>query len=296
MTPPPLPSEMGRAPDLLSECVLIGLVVALADVLLVLDGQKRWAVVCADNSVVLPMLPEKSVAHVVTDPPYEAEAHTLARRQRSAGVVDVLAIEFAPIGSKERAAVAREIVRLSAGWALAFCQVEAIAAWRESFTAAGAKWVRGQAWVKPDSAPQFTGDRPAQGYECIATAWAGVGRMAWNGGGKRGVYIHEIGTHGGEKNPHPTTKPLPLMLELAELFTDPDELVLDPFAGSGTTGVACLRLGRRFIGIERDTKYATVARERLQAEERGQSLREFRAGQQSLFADFARAADFGGGK
>jgi DNA modification methylase len=73
------------------------------------------------------------------------------------------------------------------------------------------------------------------------------------------------------------------MIELVELFTDPDEIILDPFAGSGTTGVACLRLGRRFIGIEKDAKYAAIARERLTAESQGLTLRDARAGQQSLF-------------
>jgi len=60
-------------------------------------------------------------------------------------------------------------------------------------------------------------------------------------------------------------------------------VVLDPFAGSGTTGVACLRLGRRFIGIERDPKYIEVARERLAAEESGSTLQAARAGQVPLF-------------
>jgi len=75
------------------------------------------------------------------------------------------------------------------------------------------------------------------------------------------------------------------MLELVEAFTDPDEIVLDPFAGSGTTGVACLRLGRRFIGIERDEKYAAAATERLAAESKGLDLRAARAGQLSLLGD-----------
>ena len=74
------------------------------------------------------------------------------------------------------------------------------------------------------------------------------------------------------------------MLELVELFTDPGDLVLDPFCGSGTTGVACLRLGRRFIGIEKDAKYAAIARERLEAETNGLSLRDARAGQIGMFA------------
>ena len=73
------------------------------------------------------------------------------------------------------------------------------------------------------------------------------------------------------------------MLRLVELFTDPDDLVLDPFCGSGTTGVACLRLGRRFIGIEKDATYAAVARERLEAESKGLTLRDARAGQLPMF-------------
>jgi site-specific DNA-methyltransferase (adenine-specific) len=73
------------------------------------------------------------------------------------------------------------------------------------------------------------------------------------------------------------------MLELVADFTDPGDLVLDPFCGSGTTGVACLRLGRRFIGVEKDATYAAVARERLEAEARGLTLRDARAGQTSIF-------------
>jgi site-specific DNA-methyltransferase (adenine-specific) len=74
------------------------------------------------------------------------------------------------------------------------------------------------------------------------------------------------------------------MLELVELFTDAGELVLDPFCGSGTTGVACLRLGRRFIGIEKDEGFARIATERLEAESQGLTLRAARAGQMPLFA------------
>ena len=84
-----------------------------------------------------------------------------------------------------------------------------------------------------------------------------------------------------ERLGHPTQKPLPVMMWTLGFVSG--ELILDPFAGSGTTGVACLRLGRRFIGIEREPKYHAIAVERLRAEERGLSLREARAGQSSIF-------------
>ena len=191
-------------------------------------------------------------------------------------------IDFAQMSSELRAFCGLEFSRLSRGWVLAFCQAEGVSAWRAALESGGSKWRRAQIWVKPDSSPQFTGDRPGAGYELIASAWAGVGRSSWNGGGSRGVYTHCVGSN-GRANPHPTTKPLPLMLELVELFTDPGDIVLDPFCGSGTTGVACIRLGRRFIGIEKDAKYATVAQERLAAESQGLNLRDARAGQLPMF-------------
>lgn len=64
-------------------------------------------------------------------------------------------------------------------------------------------------------------------------------------------------------NPHPTIKPTPLMQWLCLLVTPPGGLVLDPFAGSGSTGKACMREGFRFVGIEQDAEYAEVARARI---------------------------------
>ena len=220
----------------------------------------------------LPLLPDKSVAHVITDPPYEAEAHTKARRQ-SRGP-DTLAeeheIDFAPITEPTREAIATHAARLVLRWALIFCQVEAVGTWRSSVECAGLRWVRGQGWVKPDGTPQFTGDRPAQGFECIATAHA-RGRMRWNGGGRRGVYFENVNDYGRRTNgrPHPTQKPLALMSELVRLFTDPGETILDPFAGSGTTGIAARMEGRRAILIEREERYCEVAARRLEHMPRG---------------------------
>jgi site-specific DNA-methyltransferase (adenine-specific) len=57
------------------------------------------------------------------------------------------------------------------------------------------------------------------------------------------------------------------MRELVSLFSDPDELILDPFAGSGSTGVACRQLGRRFIGWELNQDYFDIACRRLRGDE-----------------------------
>jgi site-specific DNA-methyltransferase (adenine-specific) len=66
-----------------------------------------------------------------------------------------------------------------------------------------------------------------------------------------------------DDNPHPTVKPLDLMRWLVRLVTQPEGKVLDPFAGSGTTGMAALLEGFDFVGCEQDERFAEVARRRL---------------------------------
>jgi site-specific DNA-methyltransferase (adenine-specific) len=64
-------------------------------------------------------------------------------------------------------------------------------------------------------------------------------------------------------NNHPTVKPTPLLQYLCRLITPPNGLVLDPFAGSGSTGKACKKEGFRFIGIEKEAEYCEIARRRI---------------------------------
>ena len=68
---------------------------------------------------------------------------------------------------------------------------------------------------------------------------------------------------GKERTIHPTQKSLKLMEEIIKVHTNPTDLILDPFMGSGTTGVAALNLGRRFLGIEYNTTYFELAERRL---------------------------------
>jgi len=72
----------------------------------------------------------------------------------------------------------------------------------------------------------------------------------------------------GEGNTHPTVKPTALMEWLVKLVTPQGGVVLDPFMGSGSTGVACANLGRRFVGIEREWEYMQIAGPRVQNRER----------------------------
>lgn len=71
------------------------------------------------------------------------------------------------------------------------------------------------------------------------------------------------GRKGGARNFHPTVKPIDLMRYLVRLVTPPGGTVLDPFSGSGTTGIAARLEGLQFLGIEREPEYATIAAARI---------------------------------
>lgn len=209
-----------------------------------------------------------SCEHIIADPPYEDEAHTRQRRlQREnlgGGVhrVSKEPLRFDSITADERIESARLMADLSMGWVLAFCQAEAVGSWKYAFEKAGAKWRRAAIWVKPDGQPQLSGDRPGMGYESIACAWAGESGSSWNGGGKHGVYIIPKGET--VRWGHQTQKPIALMTKLIADFTQPGDLILDPFMGSGSTGVACIEAGRRFVGIEKDEESFAIAVQRIE--------------------------------
>ena len=79
-------------------------------------------------------------------------------------------------------------------------------------------------------------------------------RHLWMGALRKGTRI---------KRQHPTQKPVELMEYILENYTNPTDIILDPFMDSGSTGVACMNTGRTFIGIELDPKYYGIACERI---------------------------------
>lgn len=96
-------------------------------------------------------------------------------------------------------------------------------------------------------------------------------KQTTGGGGGIGDYLDDVNSASGKlgsekapsKNNHPTVKPIALMQYLVKLVTPPQGIVLDPFMGSGTTGIACKREGFEFIGIEMDEEYYKIAEARI---------------------------------
>ena len=111
-------------------------------------------------------------------------------------------------------------------------------------------------------------------YQPAATAMSFWGRSTWQPIlyygrdphiGKTIVPLHYILNEVPEPNGHPCPKPIGAWSWLVERTSKPGESVLDPFMGSGTTGVACIKLGRRFTGIELDYGYFDIACRRIEA-------------------------------
>ncbi|MEC4836851.1 site-specific DNA-methyltransferase [Mycobacteroides chelonae] len=221
---------------------------------------------------VLPTLDGAAV--VITDPPYSEHTHTSVRSRKmvesdrgaryGADVRRVVDLGFEPLSEELRAFCAEQFARIAARWVLVFSDVESDHLWRNDLVENGLDYVRTGAWIKLGSTPQFSGDRPATGFEAI-TICHPKGRKRWNGGGRHAVWSVPIVLDRGRTGArlHTTQKPDSLIRSLVDLFSEPGEVVLDPFAGSGTTLVAATYLGRKSVGVEREEKYCEIIANRL---------------------------------
>ena len=238
---------------------------------------------------VLRTLPDNSVDAVVTSPPY-----AMQRAAFYGGIVEGAYPEWTvawmaalQAGLSERASVLvniREHVR--DGQISDYVHQTRLAL-------RGNGWIECDEliWVKPDAPPVGHPYRPRRAWErilwfsrvrqpaCYPKANGRQSEHVGMTGGKPG-WVHaradgqagiarcrdivEVPTSCNERGgEHPAAYPVPLAEWMVRLVTEPGSTVLDPFMGSGTTGVACVQTGRNFIGIEIDETYYRIAQQRI---------------------------------
>lgn len=203
------------------------------------------------------------VHHLITDPPYSerVQGHSLANTQSGDKKPRARTFDFAAMTTR----VMKQCCALWSSsikeWAMIFTDDQIDADWRRQMKKVEFEQIDRMLWIKPNGPPRITGDRPAHWYEEIELFHRG-GRKRWNGGGKAGLY-RAISRNDGEHN---AIKPLSLMQSLVRDFTTRGQLIVDPFAGLGTTLLACKNLGRHAIGIEKNEKYADIIIRRLSQE------------------------------
>jgi site-specific DNA-methyltransferase (cytosine-N4-specific) len=147
--------------------------------------------------------------------------------------------------------------------------------WRLAFAMQAAGWyLRADVvWNKPNCQPESVRDRPTRSHEFVFL-FTRCERYLYDPGAVRGPNgrnlrtVWDIRTR-PDPEAHVAMFPPELAVRCLALGSRPGDLVLDPFAGAGTTGVAALGMGRRFLGIELHPGYVEIARRRLAALEAG---------------------------
>lgn len=201
---------------------------------------------------IMPHLPRVDI--VITDPPYSENTHKNAKSNKSLQP-DKKLLTFSALSDDIFVALCTESLRLSEGWVVMTCDYR-----HAALMYSAPEFIRLGAWVKPNPMPQLSADRPGQGFETILILHTGKRKKRWNRGGGAGIWTFPV----INKSLIATQKPIALLNAFVRDFTYESEVVLDPFMGSGTTGIAAINVGRKFIGIESNEEHFEIACKRFQ--------------------------------
>lgn len=222
-----------------------------------------------DSRELLDRIPDHSIDLICTDPPYNLGMYTTGNIKmswRSDFNNDIAAWDQDPFDPGEWLVPFQRVLKPT-GTIFAFTSYNLLGHWHEVFDPAFDTF-QFIVWHKTNPAPKLRRAGFLNSCELIVAAW-NKGHV-WNFTRQRDMhnFIESPACGGNErlKNPkHPTQKPVRVLRWLIELGSNPGDLVLDPFMGVGSTGVAALELDRRFIGIELDPTYFEAAERRIAA-------------------------------
>lgn len=220
---------------------------------------------CGDCLEILPTLAPGSVDAVVTDPPYEIRG----KFGESSSYYGLRRMEF---HFDEPMVTDRVVIpALSAAFELArsfhvFCDPEQYAGIAAVARSLGFK---PKMWAKQKlcAPPPMPGNWWPSGFELAIYGYRPGAYFGDDSGTRKNIMVFDSyrnGIRAYEKVDHPTQKWLPMVIYLVKTLGDESSTILDPFMGSGTTGVACERLGRKFIGIEKEPRYFDISCRRIE--------------------------------
>lgn len=215
---------------------------------------------------VLPTLESASVDAIITDPPYAIVNKFGVQKGAPGNGHRVLQFEWdtgAALDTITRGVEAAIALIQRPGAAFVFCGFDSVGPVQEVLRAAKMT-PKPYVWIKDCPPPPGKGNWWPSGFEIGVYAYH---TGAWFGDSepsRSNVYRGDTLRNGnGEKVGHPTQKPLHIMRHLVKSLCPRGGTVLDPFAGSGTTGVAALKTGRKAILIERESAYVEIIHRRL---------------------------------
>ena len=219
---------------------------------------------CGDCLELMKDIPDKSIDLIVTDPPYKVTARgsagnsggMLQKKINRKGKV----FEFNDISCKKYAPEFFRVLKDGTHCYIMTNHTNLIEM-LNVFTNVGFKFVKCLIWNKGN---KIMGQFYMNQFEYIMFFRKGKAKKINNCGTSDILNIPNKKTKIDGKNLHDTEKPIELNRILVENSTNENDIVLDPFMGIGSCGIACKKLNRNFIGIELDEKYFNIAKERIE--------------------------------
>lgn len=234
-----------------------------------IDPQWKRSLLCADSRDVIRRIPDGSIDFILTDPPYNIGKHStgnIALPGRTAMNNDVADWDHVDFNPEEWAG---EFIRIlkPTGNLFIFTSYNQLGRWYDCldhrFDTSNF-----MIWHKTNPAPKIFKAGFLNSCEMIFTCWNK--KHTWN-------FISQAEMHNFLESPicmrperlndpkHPAQKPISILKKMLQIASNEGDIVFDPFMGVGSTGVAALSMGRRFIGVEIDQNYFEAATKRINA-------------------------------
>ncbi|MBE3559938.1 MAG: site-specific DNA-methyltransferase [Ktedonobacteraceae bacterium] len=230
-------------------------------------GSTNYELILGDSSEYIKKIADHSVDLILTDPPYNLGRYSTGnikmswRKDFNNDVAEWDTTIFDP------AAWLDDFVRIlkPTGTIFAFTSYNLLGQWHQAFDPVFDTF-QFIVWHKTNPPPKLRRAGFLNSCELIVCAWNKGHTWNFTKQSEMHNFIESPICMGKErvKNPvHPTQKPIRVLSPLIRLATNPGDLVFDPFMGVGSTGVAAVQLGRRFLGVEIDPLYYQAAERRL---------------------------------
>lgn len=201
---------------------------------------------------IMKSIPDKSVDAVITDPPYGIDYQSNMRSDRFGKLPNDSHANAEWLGEISRIVKKDACILLFTRWDVEWW-------WKLAIETIGAS-IRSQViWYKPSGGIGDLQHAYLSNHENMWFATFGD----WKFPNKRPISVYHIHKEPNINYVHPTQKPISLMLKIVGDLSNKTDTILDPFMGSGTTGVACVQTGRNFIGVEIDEGYFKIAERRI---------------------------------
>jgi site-specific DNA-methyltransferase (adenine-specific) len=224
-------------------------------------------VILGDCYEILKTLEKNSVDLILTDPPYNISRPSNFKKNSDNKKFNNISIEFGKWDENEidLDSLFCEFKRIlkSGGTIVIFYDVWKCSNLKRIAESYGFKQPRICQWVKTNPVPINSKKNYLSNAIEFFCVFVKDKKGVFNSKYDKGIYNYPI-CHGHERTKHPTQKPLELMKVLIEKHSSEEDVVLDPFGGSGTTAVAALQTKRKYILIEKSTEYYNISLDRIQ--------------------------------